>query len=142
SSWPLASSPPPSSSSPSASSSPPPSSSSQASSSQTRSSLLLSAHARSTHGQRVELDGWHADADGDALAVLATRPHAVGQLEVVADHAHGRQRLGAVADQVDALEWRPELAVFDQVALGQREHEVAVGDVDLAAGELLGVHAP
>ena len=48
------------------------------------------------------------------------------RLEVVAEHVDLAQHVGAVADQVHALERRGDLAVLDQVALGEREHEVAV----------------
>src|SRR5438045_371839 len=65
----------------------------------------------------------------------------VAGLEVAAQHVATTQHLGTVADQVHTLERRGQLAVLDQVALRQREHEVTVGDVDLAAAEALGVDA-
>src|SRR6202000_1769837 len=46
-----------------------------------------------------------------------------------------------VADQVGPLEGRGQLPVLNQIAFGQREDEVAVGDVNLRAGEALGVDA-
>ena len=48
---------------------------------------------------------------------------------------------GAVADQARALERRGGLAVLDQIGLGGREHELARGDVHLAAAEVFGVDA-
>src|SRR5690606_10322971 len=71
-----------------------------------------------------------------ALPVLAARPDAVRHRHIVAEHRDLAQRLGAVADEVDALEWGRDLAVLDEVAFGEREDEVAVGDVHLTAAEL------
>src|SRR5207245_11703687 len=50
-------------------------------------------------------------------------------------------RSGAVADERGAFDRVGHLAVLDQVRLGGREHELAVGDVDLAAAEIRGVEA-
>src|SRR5262249_8115865 len=97
-----------------------------------------SADLRAADRDLVDLVGRAADTDGDALAVFAARPDAVGKLEVVAEHRHLPQHVGAVADEVHALERRGDFAVFDEVALGEREDEVAVRDVDLTAAELLG----
>jgi general secretion pathway protein A len=47
-----------------------------------------------------------ADADRDALPFLAAGADAVVELEVVADHRHARQHVGAVADQRGALDRR------------------------------------
>src|SRR5579859_6051310 len=52
-------------------------------------------------------------------------------------HDYISKRFGTVSDKVHALERRRQLAVFDEVALGQREDEIAIGDVDLPASELL-----
>ena len=83
----------------------------------------------------------HPTPDGHALPVLAAGPDPVADLQVVAQHGDVAQHLGAVADEVHALERRGQLAVLDEVALRQGEDEVAVGDVDLAAAEALGVDA-
>ena len=53
----------------------------------------------SADGHFVELDGGHADADGDALAVFAAGADAFVQLEIVAHHGDVFEGLGAVADQ-------------------------------------------
>src|SRR3982074_1612468 len=47
-----------------------------------------------------------ADADGHALAVLATGSNTVVELQVVADHRDARQHVRTVADQGGALEGR------------------------------------
>ena len=52
-----------------------------------------------------------------------------------------RQRVGAVADQRRALHRVLDLAVLDPERLAGREHELAAGDVDLAAAEVGGVEA-
>src|SRR5689334_19154289 len=96
---------------------------------------------RASDGDARDLDGGGADADRDRLAILAAGPDAVGELVVAAEHGDAAQDLGAVADQVDPLEGRGQLAVLDEVALGEREDEVAVRDVDLAAAEALGEDA-
>src|SRR3546814_5055352 len=46
-----------------------------------------------------------------------------------------------LADQRRALDRGGHLAVLDQVGLRGREHELAAGDVDLAAAEIDGVEA-
>src|ERR1035438_6331525 len=51
------------------------------------------------HGHLVQLDGGHADADGDGLAVFAAGADAFVELEIVAHHRHVLQRLGTVAYQ-------------------------------------------
>src|SRR3981081_429764 len=45
-----------------------------------------------------------ADADGHALAVLATGPNTVVELQVVADHRDARQHVRTVADKGGDLE--------------------------------------
>ena len=92
-------------------------------------------------GDLGDLHRRRPDADRHRLAILAAGPGPVRELEVAAQHRHLAQHVGAVADQVGPLERRGQLSVLDQVALGQREHEVTVRDVDLAAGESLRVHA-
>ena len=51
------------------------------------------------------------------------------------------EHLGTVADEVALADRLGDLAVLDEVRLGHAEHEVAGGGVDLAAAELLHVHA-
>src|SRR3546814_3851085 len=68
-----------------------------------------------------------------ALALLAAGADAVVELHVVADHLHLGHHIGAVADEGGALHRRAHLAVLDEVGLGAGEHELARGDVDLAA---------
>src|ERR1700722_11956272 len=99
-----------------------------------------SAEVRAAHGDGRDLDRGAAHAHRHALPVLAARPDAVAHLDVVAEHRDLAQDLGAVADEVHALQGRGDLAVLDEVALGQREDEVAVGDVDLTPAELLRIH--
>ena len=57
----------------------------------------------------------------------------------MADTAHPRQRVGAIADEGGALDRLRDLTVLDQVGLAGREDELAVGDVDLPAAEVDGV---
>src|SRR3954447_510348 len=56
-----------------------------------------------------------ANADRNALAVLAAGSNARVELEVIADHAHPVEVGGSVSDQHGALEWGPALAVFNPV---------------------------
>src|SRR5262249_21141785 len=106
-----------------------------------RAAALSLSPLRPSDGDAVDLDRGGAHAHGHRLAVLAARPHPVGELEVAPHHRYPREHVGPVADEVHPLERGGDLAVLDEVALGQREHEVPIGDVDLAAGEPLGVHA-
>src|SRR5690606_35983902 len=92
-------------------------------------------------GHRGDLHGRTADAHRHALPILAAGPDPVGGLEVVAEHDDLAHHVGAVADEVHALERRRDLAVLDEVALRQRKDEVAVSDVDLSAAKLRGVDA-
>src|SRR5947208_11822960 len=91
---------------------------------------------RAAHRQGVDPQRRLADADRHALAVLAAGADAGVERHVVAHHADLGQRLGTGADQRGALDWRAELAVLDQVAFGDGEHELARHDVDLAAAEI------
>src|SRR5215831_3050880 len=93
------------------------------------------------HGQGIDAQRRLADADRDALAVLAAGADAGIERHVVADQPDLGQRLGAGADQGRALDRRTELAVLDQVALGDGEYELARHDVDLAAAEIGAVEA-
>ena len=95
----------------------------------------------SADGHAVELDGGHADTDGDGLAVLAAGADAFVEGEVVADHGDEFEGFGAVADEGRALDRRGDAAILDEVGLGGGEDELAVGDVDLAAAEVDGVEA-
>src|ERR1041385_6843455 len=56
-------------------------------------------------------------------------------------HDYIPQRFGTVSDEIYPFEGRRQMAVFDEVALGQRKNEVSVRDVDLPASELLGKDA-
>src|SRR5688572_13831071 len=91
--------------------------------------------------EAVDAQGGLPDADRHALALLAAGAHAGVQLHVVADHRDPGQRVGAVADDGRALDRVLDLAVLDPEGLAGREHELAAGDVDLAAAEVAGVEA-
>src|SRR5271167_2578887 len=68
--------------------------------------------------QSVHAQGRLADADRDALSILAAGADPVVEAEVVADHRDLGKRLGAVADQCSAFDCRADLAVLDQIGLG------------------------
>src|SRR5262245_53573785 len=87
------------------------------------------------------LDRWAPDADRDALPVLAARPDTIRNANIMTQHHYISKRFGTVSDEVHAFERRRQLAVFDEVTLGQRKHEVAVRNVDLSTPELLGKNA-
>src|SRR5262249_7186328 len=87
-------------------------------------------------GEAVDQHARLADADRHALAVLAAGADALVELHVVADHRDAGERIRPVADQHRALDRRTDLAVLDQVRFGGVEHELARGDVDLAAAEI------
>src|SRR5580692_9987953 len=89
----------------------------------------------------VDAQGWLADADRDALAVLAASADAVIELEIVADHRHPVQVGRPVADQHGALDRRTDFAVLEPIGFRALEHVFARGDVDLAAAEIDGVDA-
>src|SRR4029077_2925703 len=101
----------------------------------------LLGHARAADRNRVDLDGGAPNAHGHALAVLAAGPDAVAQLDVATEHGHPAKDVGPVAYEVYPLEGCGDLAVLHEVALGKREHEIAIRDVHLSASELLGVDA-
>ena len=92
-------------------------------------------------GHLVDPDGGQSDADGHRLAVLAAGADTFVHLEVIADAAHPRERIGPVADERGALDRPGDLAVLDQVGLARREDELAARDVDLPAPEVDGVEA-
>src|SRR5699024_11580835 len=89
-------------------------------------------------GRPVDSASWLAPARGHALAFLAAYAHAGVEGKVVADHAHAREHVRAVADQRGALDRGTNPAVGDPIGLGGGEHELAGGDVDLAAVEAHG----
>src|SRR5271170_7622503 len=76
-------------------------------------SALLSS--RTPDGHLVQLDGGHAYAYGDGLAVFAAGAYAFIQLQIVADHRHVFQGFGAVADQGGVADGGGDFAVFDEV---------------------------
>src|SRR3546814_7702505 len=79
----------------------------------------------------MRISDWSSDVCSSGLALV--------EAGVVADHGDLGHGVGAVADQRGALHGRPDPAVLDQVGFVHREHELARGDVDLAAGEVDGV---
>src|SRR6185437_1276889 len=96
---------------------------------------------RAPDREAFHLQGRLADAHRDALPVLAARPDAVVQLQVIAHHGHPGQHVGAVADERGALQRGADTAVFDGVRLAGGEDELARGDVHLAAAEVDGIDA-
>src|SRR4051794_8582831 len=72
--------------------------------------------------------------DGHALSVLAA--HAGPGVEVVADRVDAAEHLGTVADELRGAHRSRDLAVLDEVRLGDAEHEVAGRGVHLSAAEL------
>src|SRR3984957_319688 len=89
----------------------------------------------------VDAQGGLADADRDALAVLAAGADAVVELEIVPDHRPPVQVGRPVADQHGALDRRADFAVLEPIGFGAFEHVFARSDVDLAAAEIDGVDA-
>src|SRR5687767_8339353 len=79
---------------------------------------------RAAHRDRADLDRRAPYADRDALAVLAAGPDPVRRRDVVTEHDDFSEDVGPVADQVHPLQRRGDLAVFDEIALRQREDEV------------------
>src|SRR5262249_4734754 len=77
----------------------------------------------------------------DALAVFAAGADAFIELQVVAHHAHVLERFRPVADQGGVADGARESAIFNEIAFGSRENEVAAGDVHLATAEVPAVHA-
>src|ERR1700694_3152866 len=90
---------------------------------------------RAADRDAVDAQGGLTDADRHALAVLAASADAGIEREVVADHAHARERIGTVADQHRAFERCADLAVLNPIGFGALEHELAGRDVDLTAPE-------
>src|SRR5580704_14572130 len=96
---------------------------------------------RPADGDAVDAQGRLADADGDALAVLAASADAVVELEIVADHRYAAQVGRPVADQHGAFDRRADFAVLEPIGFRALEHVFARGDVDLTAAEIDGVDA-
>src|SRR6188508_2932093 len=95
--------------------------------------VVYSGNFGATDGYPSNFDGWAADANGYALAVFSARPDSIGDGDVISQHRYLAQCFRTVTDKVDPFEWCSDLSVFDQIALGQRENEVSVRDVDLTA---------
>jgi hypothetical protein len=87
--------------------------------------------ARAADRQSVDPDGGQSHPDRDRSSVLAAGSDSGIELQIVAHHRDAREHVGAVADKGRALDRPGHLAVFDQVGLAGREHELAVGDIDL-----------
>src|SRR4051794_27926784 len=94
-----------------------------------------------TNGYPRNLDGWAAHPDGNTLAILATGPNSIGDGHVISKHCYITQCFGTVTDQIHAFQGRSYFSVLDQVAFGEREHEVTVRNVDLTAAERFCVNA-
>src|SRR5690606_11682455 len=92
-------------------------------------------------GDAVDQQRGLADADRNALAVLAADADAVIERHVMPDHAHLLHGLRPVADQRRPLHRRGHLAILDQIGLGGREHVFAAGDIDLSTAEIDRVQA-
>src|SRR5690554_4495947 len=89
-----------------------------------------------THGNLIDLQGGLAHTYGHRLTILATGTDTAVQLQVVADHGYTVHHLGAVADQGRALDRGGDASILDQVGLAGGKHELAAGDVHLAAAEV------
>src|SRR5690606_3477909 len=98
-----------------------------------------SANLGATNGDAGNFYRRAAHTHGDALAVFATGPDAVGEGYVVPKHGYLAQCFGPVSDKIHPFEGGGDFSVLDQVALRQREHEVSIGNVDLAPAEGVGV---
>src|SRR6266540_2983122 len=53
-------------------------------------------------------------------------------------HHYIAQRFGTVSDEVYTFERSREPPIFDEIALGQRENEISVRDIDLPAAKFFG----
>src|SRR6266850_1340187 len=100
---------------------------------------MIRLFSRPAHGHAIHLDGWNADADGHALPIFAAGAYTFIELKVVSDHGDAGEGVGTVSDESGVLYWRGDHAILYQVGLGGREHELAVGDINLAAAEVCGV---
>src|SRR5471032_1129025 len=99
-------------------------------------SATASPLSRAADGHAVHAQRRLADADRHALAFLAAHADARIELHVVADHRDAVKHFRTIADQRGALDRIGDLAVFDHIRFAGREHELAVGDIDLAAAEI------
>ncbi len=97
--------------------------------------------ARAAHSHAVDAQGRLTHADGHALAFLAAGTHAAVQPQIVADHAHAGERVGAVANQCGAFHRVERLALLHPPGFAGGEHELAAGDVHLPAAEVHRVQA-
>src|SRR4029077_7450001 len=79
------------------------------------------ASAGAADSNAVDAQGRLADADRDALAVLAASADAVVELEIVADHRHPVQVGRPVADQHGALDRGADFAVLEPIGFGAFE---------------------
>ena len=80
-----------------------------------------------------------ANADGYALAILATGANARVQFHVVANHGNPRQGIGTIADQGCTLDGCADFSVIYQIGFGCRKHELARCDINLAATKINGI---
>src|SRR5262245_19334090 len=78
-----------------------------------------STHLRAAHRHGGDLDCWTTYTNWHRLTVLTAGPDTIGALEICAEHADFAHHVWPVADQVHAFERRGELAIFDQIALGE-----------------------
>src|SRR5579862_832258 len=92
-----------------------------------------------TDGHLAHEHGGLAGRHGHALAVLAA--HAGPRVEVVADRVDPAEHVGTVADELRGPHRPRDLAVLDEVRLGDAEHEVASGGIHLSTAELHAVEA-
>src|SRR5512145_1744679 len=90
----------------------------------------------SSYRQTFDVERRLSDPDRHALALLAAGADARIELEVAPDHGNAGQGVRAVSDQCRAFYGVRDLAVFDEIGLGGREHELAARNVDLAAAEI------
>src|SRR5688572_16912609 len=102
---------------------------------------LVGLPTAASDGDRGHADRRHALRHRHRLAVLAAGPAALVDGEVVGDHVHLLEDLGAVADDVDVLDRPGELAILDEEAVLHVEGEVAGADLYLAVGERRAVDA-
>src|SRR5262249_9749066 len=66
---------------------------------------------------------------------------AIVQLQIVPHHAHACEHIGTIADECRTFERRTELAILDGIRLTRGEHELAGGDINLAAAEVDSIDA-
>src|SRR5438445_11382456 len=93
------------------------------------------ALSRTAHRYAVYPQCRLADTDRHALPILAAGADAGVEGEVVADHRHPSERIGSVAVQCCALDGIDKLDFLDLPRFGSGEHELDVGDRDLASAD-------